>query len=897
MKSVTFTISSKLIYTLVIGTLLTVSCNLNKTQDSLTEVNSPIDYIDTRIGTKSWSGKSTLSQAELPQGHVYPGVGAPFAMTQISPQTTKKDIPYWWEHEKIQGFRSTHYPNGASMSEYGPLTIMPMVGDLKITPEERASTFNHANEIAKPHYYSVTLNDYNIKAELTAVAKAKFLQFSYPKSNASHIVIDNPFAHGYFKVNPEKNEIEGYTDNSGRAGNMGYTGREFASYFVAKFSKPFDSFMIVPKPDITKTPLLFPEGFTGKFYNNLNLSGKPSVTRNDAIIDFEWSESPAKGIKPNQFSAKYIGELVTTQAGVYTFYVTSDDGVRLFLDDKLVIDSWYNRGATTNTYSVSLEATKTYSIKIEYFDSGGGATLKFGCAPPVTHTPEQISLMATKGAQANAVHVSFKTNKDEKVQVKIGTSFISIDQARKNLNSEINHWDFEKTAEETKNKWNQALSKIKIEASETDKKIFYTALQRCMLLPRNITEDGYHYSAFNGKVVPGVMYTDFSLWDTFRSEHPLLILLEPERVSVMIEALLNSYDEGGWIPKWPSPGYSNIMHGTHGDAVIADAYIKGIKGYNVDKAFEAMIKNATTKSTGRYVARAGILEYQKLGYVPTDKYGESAIRTMEFAYDDYCIAQMAKAIGKTDVYNEFIKRALYYKNMLDPETKLVRGRNSDGSWRDANDPSISGWAYGSDKDRENYFRNITLFAPHDVQGLANFMGGNHKLEEYLDHFFKNDFYYVGDEYSMHSPYLYNYVGAPWKTQKLIRELINDNFEETPGGLPGNEDCGQMSSWYIFGAMGFYPTCPGSPTYQIGSPAFNKGSINLANGKVFTIIANNNSKENVYIQSATLNGEAYTKSWIHHDAIMNGSTLEFEMGPKPNKNWGDLKGDRHVSISE
>ncbi|WP_298554184.1 GH92 family glycosyl hydrolase [uncultured Algibacter sp.] len=897
MKSVTLTVSSKLVYTLVIGTLLTVSCNPNKTQDSLTEVNSPIDYIDTRIGTKPWSGKSTLSQAELPQGHVYPGVGAPFAMTQISPQTTKKDIPYWWEHEKTQGFRSTHYPNGASMSEYGSLTIMPMVGDLKITPEERASTFNHANEIAKPHYYSVTLEDYNIKAELTAVTKAKFLQFTYPESKESHIIIDNPVAHGYFRVNPKKNEIEGYTDNTGRTGNMGYTGREFASYFVAKFSKPFDSFTIVPKPDITKTSLLFPEGFTGEFYNNLNLSGKPSVTRNDAIIDFEWSGSPFAGIKPDLFSAKYIGELVTKQSGIHKFYVTSDDGVRLFIDEKLVIDSWYNRGATTDTYSISLEATKTYSIKIEYFDSGGGATLKFGCAPPVTHTPEQISLMATKGAEANAVHVSFKTNEGEKVQVKIGTSFISIDHARKNLNSEINHWDFETTAEETKNKWNQALSKIKIEASETDKKIFYTALQRCMLLPRNITEDGYHYSAFNGKVMPGVMYTDFSLWDTFRSEHPLLILLEPEKVSVMIEALLNSYDEGGWIPKWPSPGYSNIMHGTHGDAVISDAYVKGIRGYNVDKAFEAMMKNATTKSTGRYVARAGILEYQKLGYVPTDKYGESAIRTMEFAYDDYCIAQMAKAMGKTDIYDEFMKRALYYKNMLDPETKLVRGRNADGSWRDANDPSISGWAYGSDKDRENYFRNITLFAPHDVQGLANFMGGNHKLEEYLDHFFKNDFYYVGDEYSMHSPYLYNYVGAPWKTQKLIRELINDNFEDTPGGLPGNEDCGQMSSWYIFGAMGFYPTCPGSPTYQIGSPAFKKVSIDLANGKVFTIIANNNSKENVYIQSATLNGKPYTKSWIHHDAVMNGSTLEFEMGPNPNKDWGALKGDRHASISE
>jgi len=234
---------------------------------------------------------------------------------------------------------------------------------------------------------------------------------------------------------------------------------------------------------------------------------------------------------------------------------------------------------------------------------------------------------------------------------------------------------------------------------------------------------------------------------------------------------------------------------------------------------------------------------------------------------------------------------------LDPETKLVRGRNADGSWRSPKDPSISGWAYGSDKDRENYFRNITLFAPQDVQGLANFLGGNEKLEAYLDHFFANDFYYVGDEYSMHSPYLYNYIGTPWKTQKIIRELIINNFKDNPGGLPGNKDCGQLSSWYLFGAMGFYPTCPGSPTYQIGSPSFNKVSMKLPNGKTFIIIANNNSKKNMYIQSVTLNGKPYTKSWIHHDDIMSGNILEFEMGPEPNMEWGSSLDDRHGSISK
>lgn len=862
----------------------TLGC-FNKAKDELDSVSDNLEYVDIRIGTEKWTGKSTLSQAELPQGHVYPGVGLPFAMTQITPQTTTNDIPYWWEHKVIQGFRNTHYPNGASMSDYAPLTVMPIVGALKTNPEERASKFLHDTETAKPHYYAVTLNDYNITAELTAKEKSSFLQFTYPKSEHSHIVMDNPEGPGYYKVLPNSNEIEGYTDHTGRTGNQGYVGREFACYFVAKFSTEFEAYGVVPKPNTTMTAQLFPNGFEGEFFNSMDMSGNTVLKRIDRVIDFKWNSAPAIQVKPDKFSIRYTSELVPKISGTHTIYLTSDDGARLFINDEKVIDSWYNRGATTDKYSVELKKDKTYNIKLEYFENTGDATLKLACAQPVEVTDDKKMQMALHGAESSAVYVSFNTSKNENVQLKIGTSFISIDQARKNLENEIPNWDFDKTVNDTKRAWETSMSKIDIEASDEDKKIFYTALERCNLLPRNITEDNYHYSAFNGKIMPGVMYTDFSLWDTFRSQHPLLILLEPNRVNDMIKALLNSYDEGGWIPKWPNPGYSNIMHGTHADAVIADAYIKGIKGFDEDKAFEAMMKNATTPGTGKYIGRLGILDYIKLGYVPTDKFGESAIRTMEFAYDDYCIAQMAKAMGKDSIHNAFMKRSQYYKNILDDETKLVRGRNADGNWRSPDDPAISGWAYGSDKDRENYFRNITLFAPHDVQGLADFMGGNEKLMAYLDHFFDNDFYYVGDEYSMHSPYLYNYIDAPWKTQKLIRKLIQENFEATPGGLPGNEDCGQMSSWYIFGAMGFYPSCPGSPTYQIGSPAYKKVSIKLDNGKRFTIIANNNSKENIYIQSATLNGEPYTKSWIHHDIVMTGSTLVFEMGPEPNKKWG------------
>lgn len=739
---------------------------------SIAPAEEHIKYVDTRIGTDEWQKESTLSVVEKPRGHVHPGVGATFSMSQFTAQTNLSDRPYFYYNPTIQGIRCTHFPNGAGMSEYGAFTIMPTTGDLKILPEERASSYGHDGEIAKPHYYSVTLDDYGIRMEITATSRAGYLKFTYPESQQAHIIIDDPRSRkgGYFKVNPESNEVEGFITNEGRRGNRGYVGREFASYFVLRFSKPFDSFGIVP---------------------------------------FE-EEPVADG----------------DDAGLIRRYVHQTD-----------------------------------------------------------FSAEKLQAMAQTGTMAQALHLDFATSEGEQVEVKVGTSFINIQQARANLDKEIGKKDFDTVMKGTEDEWTKALEKISIEASDNTKTIFYTALHHCLLLPREFTEDGYHYSAFNGKVMPGVMYTDYSLWDTFRSEHPLLVLLEPERDCEMIQGLLNSYDEGGWMPKWPSPGYSNIMTGTHADAVIADAYVKGLRDFDQDKALAAMVKDASATATGIYKGRVGISDYIKLGYVPTDKYKESAIRTMEFAYDDFCIAQVAKLMGEDSLYNVLMQRSKNYLNVLDPETKMVRGRNSDGKWRAADDPSISIWARGTEKDRDTYFRNITLFVPHDVEGLAEFMGGNKELEAYLDYFFSNDYYYVGDEFSMHSPYIYNFIGCPWKTQATMRKILDYYFVNEPWGLSGMDDCGQLSSWYLMGAMGFYSFCPGTLIYQLTSPVVDRASINLANGKTFTIVAKGNSDKNIYIKSATLNGKPYNKCWIHHDDIMNGGVLELTMSSKPNKKWG------------
>lgn len=883
---------------LILSVLCFISCSEKGTQNADGQ-RAFADYVDTRYGAEAWKGKSTLSTPEEPKGFVYPGVGHTNPMMQLTPQTVKTDRPYYSSDPLLQGFRASHYPNGTAMSEYGAITIMPLVGELNARPHERASDYSHDKEIAKPYYYSVMLEDYNIQTELTGVSKAGILRFTFPASEQAHIVIDNPRSEfeNFFRVIPERNEIEGYITNAGRVGNQGYTGREFASYFVARFDKPFEVYGVTPEPEYGPNPILFPEGLKGEYFANNRWEGTPVVTRVDEDVNFYWEGEPAKGVPADRFSVRYTGKFKARATGKHIFYAITDDYVRLHINGKTVIDSKKTRRVMPDLYSIQLKAGDELDVQMEYAENTRDATMHLGVLEPETRTAEKLAKMAQKGSEASGVYISFKTKENEQVNMKVGTSFIHFNQARANLDAEIGVKNFDQIAALGKETWNKAIGKIQIESTERNKEIFYTAMQRVQLTPRQFTEDGYHYSAFNGRVMPGIMYTDFSLWDTFRALHPLLIFLDPDKVNDMIEALLNSYDEGGWIPKWPSPGYSNIMHGTHGDAVIADAYVKGVRGYDHEKALEAMMKNATQPGTGHYIARLGIQDFIKLGYVPTDKWGESVIRTLEFSYDDFCIAQMAKLMGKEDIYNDLMKRSMNYINVLDPETKFIRGRNSDGTWRDKKDQAISSWARGTERDRDTYYRNITYFVPHDVQGLANFMGGNKQLEEHLDYFFANEYYYVGDEFSMHSPYLYNYIGAAWKTQKLIRELLTDNFTNEFGGLPGNEDCGQLSAWYIFGAMGFYPTCPSVPTYQIGSPMFDKVTMSLPNGKTFQVIANNNKPENVYIQSATLNGKPYTKSWIHHDDIMNGGNITFEMGPEPNKEWGCQPEDIHPSISK
>ena len=689
-------------------------------------------HVNTLIGTRPWSKKIQLAGPELAQGHTYPGVGPPFAMTQWSPQTTTGGIPYRYDHDRIQGFRATHYPSGAVMHDYGAFTLMPMAGRAELDPEKRAADIDRSTEIARPHHYAVELDAGKIRAELTATSRAGLFNFTYSEDAPSFLVLDFPNARGGFiRIDPSKREVIGFSADPGTG-----TPPNFACYFVLQLDAPIDEFKL--------------------------------ETAEDHGRDAAW-------------------------------------------------------------------------LKISPIES--------------------------------------------KLSVKAGASFISIRQARENLNREIPGWDFQAVRSRTKEAWNAELNKIQLTGgTKKQRTIFYTALYHCLLLPREFSEDGRYFSPFDGRVHNGVSYTDFSLWDTFRAEHPLLILLTPNRVSEMITSLIQSYDEGGWLPKWPNPGYSNVMMGTHADSVIADAYLKGVRGFDVEKAYEAMLKNATIKGDKKYAARVGIEDYNRQGFVAGDKHGECIARTMEFAYDDFCIAQLAKALGKKDDHETFLDRSRNYRNVLDPQTRLVRGRRSNSAWMDPNDWSISVWAGESAQSLEIYRRNHTLFVPHDVQGLIDFLGGDDRLCESLDTLFATDQYYVGDEFSMHAPFLYNYAGQPWKTQRTVRDMLSFYFDDGPDGLCGNDDCGQVSAWYIFSALGFYPVAPGFPSYALTAPVFDEAILKLPNGRQFIVRTKYNSPNNQYIQTATLNGEPHQKCFIMHDDILRGGTLEFELGPQPNKDW-------------
>ncbi|MFC2097655.1 GH92 family glycosyl hydrolase, partial [Bacteroidota bacterium] len=497
-----------------------------------------------------------------------------------------------------------------------------------------------------------------------------------------------------------------------------------------------------------------------------------------------------------------------------------------------------------------------------------------------------------KGEHVGGI-VKFSCNKAEKINVKVGASFISFEQAERNLKNEIAEKSFDKIKNEGKKSWNKELNKIQVEGgSEGQLTTFYTALYRTMLFPRKFYEfnednEIVHYSPYDGGIHPGYMFTDNGFWDTFRAVFPFFTLLYPEMDGQIMQGLVNAYNEGGWLPEWASPGYRNCMIGAHAASLIADAYVKGIRNFDAEKAWEAMVNDASNVAPMPAIGRLGVEYYNELGYVPVDVgINEAAARSLEYAYDDFCMKQMAEALNKPkEIIEKYEKRAYNYKNLFDPSTRFMRGKNKDGSWQDPFVPVAWGGAF-----TEGNAWHYTWSVFQDPQGLIDLMGSKANFISKLDSVFSvpPDFdcsyygfeiheitemvranmgqYAHGNQPIQHMIYLYNYAGEPWKTQKWARYVMDNLYGPEPDGLCGDEDNGQTSAWYVFSAMGFYPVCPGSPEYVTGSPLFKKITLNLPGNKIFEIIANNNSDENIYLQSAKLNNKNYTKNFLLHEDI-------------------------------
>ncbi len=491
--------------------------------------------------------------------------------------------------------------------------------------------------------------------------------------------------------------------------------------------------------------------------------------------------------------------------------------------------------------------------------------------------------------------INFSTRANEMVEVHIATSFISIEQARINMNNELNGKTFETLQESTRNEWQKNLARIAVNGiSEDQKAIFYTAMFHTMQFPREMSEYGKYYSGFDDKVHTGNSYTDFSLWDTFRALHPLLLFTQPARINRMVNAMLQMYKEGGRLPIWPNPAETNIMIGTHADEVIADAYIKGFRGFDAALAYTAMLHDAMdppANDTGLrygdrdpwtdYEAQAGLTYFKKIGYVPVDKTAESVSRTIEYSINDFAVAQMAKSLGKMDAWEQLMQLSNNYKNLYDTATGFMLPRKLDGNFAGKNKDSI--WEGFTEGDQWTY----AFGAMHDVAGMITMMDGKEKFAAKLDENFSGRHYRHDNEPGHHYVYLYDYCGQPWKTQELVRKHTSENFRNQPIGINGNEDCGQMAAWYIFGVLGFYPVTPASGTYAIGAPQFPDITMRfVANGaaRKFHITAKNISEANKYIQQVTLDGKKLERPFITHQQIVNGHELVFDMGPQPNYNW-------------
>ena len=639
-----------------------------------------------------------------------------------------------------------------------------------------------------------------------------------------------------------------------------------------------------------------------------------------------WFSHKAEVAKPYYYSVYLADHDVTTE-------ITPTERAARFrftfpkTDSAFVVVDAFNKGSYIKVipgenkivgYSTKYAAGKLTNFK-NYF------VMEFDKPFAITYTwhdsvLEKNSLELQQDRVGALIGFSIKT-KGEQVNVKVASSFISPEQAEQNL-KEIGNDNFETVERKAKTAWNKVLGKLAVSGGSVDQvRTFYSCLYRMVLFPNKMYEidangKPVHWSPYNGQVLPGYLFAGTGFWDTFRALYPFLNLMFPSINKEMQQGLINDYKEGGFLPEWSSPGYANVMVGNNSASIVSDAYMKGLRGYDINTLYEALVHGANSEGP-EGTGRTGVAYYNKLGYVPYDvKIRENAARTLEYAYDDFTIYQLAKALHRPQAEIDlYAKRSQNYRNLFDSSHNLMRGKNEDGTFETPFNPFKWGDAF---TEGNSWHYSWSVF--HDVQGLIDLMGGKKTFVTMLDSVFKmppvfDDSYYGGviheiremqianmGQYAhgnqpiQHMTYLYNYAGEPWKTQYWVREVMNRLYKATPDGYCGDEDNGQTSAWYVFSALGFYPVCPATDQYVLGAPLFKKVTLTVDNGKQFIISAANNSDSNRYVQSATLNGKPYTHNWISQPDIQAGGSFSVIMGNKPNTTKGTDAKDYPYSFS-
>lgn len=645
-------------------------------------------------------------------------------------------------------------------------------------------------------------------------------------------------------------------------------------------------------------------------FSIMPVTGKIAFREEDRM---SWFSHKAEVAKPNYYSVYLADYDVTTEftpteracSFRFTFpetdqaYIVVDafdrgSYIRILPTEKKII------GYTTRNSGGVPENFKNYFVI--YFDKEFSAQYTW-------HDSVLLKDQLELSENHTGAIVGFKTKRGEVIHARVASSFISWDQAELNLSREIGNQTFDQIRNKGREAWNKELSRILVEGGSDDQtRTFYSCLYRTMLFPRKFYEYDaanriMHYSPYNGEVLPGFMYTDNGFWDTFRAVFPFFNLMYPDLNAEIMASLVNVYKESGWLPEWQSPGHRNCMIGSNSAPIIADAYLKGIRGYDIEVLWEAIIKNSNHAGPLTSVGRAGVDYYNELGYVPYDvQINENAARTLEYAYADYTIARLAQALKKShDVVSLFDTRAQNYRNLYDPSTKLMRGKNQNGTFQSPFNPFKWGDAF-----TEGNSWHYTWSVFQDVYGLAALMGGRDSMAMMIDSVFKmppifDDSYYGstiheiremqimnmgqyahGNQPIQHMIYLYNHLGQPWKAQYWLHEVMNRLYHSGPDGYCGDEDNGQTSAWYVFSAMGFYPVTPGTTQYVLGSPLFKRITITLHDGKKIQINAPAANQKNRYIESITLNGKPYDRLFLEHFELLKGGKFDFVMTDQPVK---------------